>query len=102
MSLSLVNPDSIVDLGISVDSQYRFENEENFNPLDIKWKFFGSPREIVVYESGKVEILYGLEHAFGFIVSTENSYVIYDILYGLLIERVYSDYDYDFNDSLSE
>jgi len=103
IGLSLINPESIKDPGINVDSHYRFEKEENFDPTDIKWKFFGSPREIAVYTDGTVDILYGMEHAFGYIVSLSDSYMVFDICHGLVIERVYSDYDYDdTDDSLTE
>jgi hypothetical protein len=102
--LSLINPDTIEDLGISVDSDYRFQQEENFNPDKIAWKFYGSPREFIVYSDGQVEYKYGLNHSFGYIVSVLDCYIIYDVLYGLIIERVYSDYDYtdEIDDSFSD
>lgn len=93
--LSLINPDTIIDKGINVDSNYRLESENNFDSKNIKWKFFGSPREIAVYSDGSIDVLYGLDHSFGYIVSISDSNLVYDICYGLIIQRVYSDYDYE-------
>lgn len=98
--LSLINPANLKDPGIYVDSNLKFEKESTFNYENIKWIFYGNPYEHVVMSGGSVKTFYGLEHSWGYIESIENPDIKQDVIYGLLIDRVdseYTDYDSDYD-----
>ena len=99
--LSIINPIELKETGINVDSQYRFEKEDLFNPKDITWVFYGNPYEHVIVDNSKIETKYGFEHSWGYIESIKNPNIKYDVLYGLLINRVDTDLDDDCLDSNS-
>jgi hypothetical protein len=102
MSLSIVNPLVLKDPGISVDSNYKYENDSSFNPCNITWIFYGTPYEHVVFNNGSIETKYGFEHSLGYIELVSNPDIKYDVLYGILINRVYSDLDDYTSDSDSD
>ncbi len=102
MQLSIINPNTLKDPGIKVDSQYRFDKEELFDNDNIKWIFYGEPYKHQVNSEGSVETKYGLEYSFGYIELIDNPNIKYDVIYGLLIERINSDLDNYLSDSESE
>lgn len=95
MSLSIVNPVKLKDPGINVDFNYKYENEPSFDPNNITWIFYGLPYEHIVFNDGSIKTKYGFEHSYGYIESVFNPDIKYDVLYGILINRVYSDLDLD-------
>ena len=95
MSLSIINPSTLKDLGINVDSNYKYENDELFNPNDVTWIFYGCPYEYIVLNDGSIETKYGLDHSWGYIESISNPNIKYDIIYGILINRIDFDYNSD-------
>jgi hypothetical protein len=97
MSLSIINPATLKDIGINVDSNYKYENDELFNPNDVKWIFYGCPYEYIILNNGSIETKYGFEHSWGYIESISNPNIKYDILYGMLINRIDFDSDFDFD-----
>lgn len=99
MTLSIINPVKLIDTGTNVDSNYKYEKEELFNPNDITWIFYGSPYEHIVLDNGNIETKYGFKHSCGYIESIKNSRIKYDILFGIIIDRIDSNY---ISDSESE
>lgn len=99
LSLSIINPSEIKDPGINVDSQYRFEEEELFEPNKIKWIFYGKSYEYITLENGNTEWKYGFNHALGHIESIDFPSVKYDVIHGMLIDRIESNLDDYITDS---
>lgn len=102
MTLSIINPSELKEIGLNVDSQFVFEKEELFNPNDIAWIFYGQPYEHILLENGVREWKYGLNHSFGYIESFTNPEIKYDVVFGLLISRINSDLDNCISDTDSE
>ena len=93
--LSIINPDLIPDPGILVDGKNKFEMEFDFNKNDVQWIFYGNPYETIVNLNGSVESKYGFEHSIGYIESFLEPDIKYDVILGLLIKRIETDYNSD-------
>lgn len=95
MQLSIINPVKLKDEGIYVDINHRLEKEDLFESNKIKWIFYGCPYEHIVSIDGNIESKYGFEHALGYIELIDEPYIKYDVLLGLLIQRIEIDIDFD-------
>ena len=99
MTLSIINPVKLKDIGINVDFKYRLDNEELFDPENITWIFYGLPYEHIIIDNGSVETKYGFSHSYGYIESITNSNIKFDVLYGMLINRINLNLDNYISDS---
>jgi hypothetical protein len=97
VTLSIINPADLKDPGIYVDSNYNYETEILFNPDDIKWMFYGSPYQHFILNGGGIKVKYGFKYSWGYIKSISNPNIKYDVIYGLLIDRIDSDLDIDYS-----
>lgn len=86
--LSIINPDKLVDPGVKVDKNFRFEKEKLFDPNNVAWMFYGKPCEHIVKKNGIIETNYGYNYSWGHIESIFNPHEKYDIIFGLKVKRI--------------
>jgi hypothetical protein len=91
--LTIINPNLLQDTGILLDMNWKLERESDFDENNTKWKLYGNPYETIIEPDGKVIVKYGFIHSIGYIELLENPEDKYDVILGLLIKRIDTDYD---------
>lgn len=87
-NLSIINPKNIKEDPLFLDKNFVFNFENDFNPNQIHWEFYGYPSDLT-------KKFVGFDYSLGYIISISNSNIKYGVIHGLIVEFVESDYDFN-------